>query len=190
VRAIAANLDAREALVHEHAVARAQLAVAIVGMREQHHAAFALCVVHHIFERRAAEGDQLTPLFAGKVGIDLRQHQDGIATAGRQLNAHKHAEVSKSPAGDAARHFGRGFAVGEQNGVETCGARSAHNVVDRSATRGTRVGMKINQHGKTPKKAGGGYHAAQVMSTIAPPRGPHRKRPRSRARFASGAHSP
>jgi hypothetical protein len=29
--------------------------------------------------------------------------------------------------------------------------------------------MKINQHGKTPKKARGGYHAAQVMSTIAPP---------------------
>jgi len=189
VRAVAANLDAREALVHKHTVARAQLAVAIVGMGEQHHAAFALCVVHDIFERRAAEGDQLTPLFAGQVGVDLGQHQDGIATAGRQLNAHKHAEVSKSPAGDAARRFGRGFAVGEQNGVEACGASSAHNVVDRSATRGTRVGMKINQHGKTPKKAGGGYHAAQVMSTIAPPQGAHRKRYRSRARFASGAHS-
>jgi hypothetical protein len=189
VRAVAANLDAREVLVHEHAVTRAELPVAIVGMREQHNAAFALRVGHNLFERRAAEGDQFTPFFAGKVGIDLGQHEDGIATAGRQLNAHKHAEVSKGPAGDATRHFGRGFAVGEQNGVEAGGASSAHNVVDRSATRGTRVGMKINQHGKTPKKAGGGYHAAQVMSTIAPPRGPHRKRPRSRARFASGAHS-
>ena len=190
VRAVAAHLDAREPLVHEHAVARAQLAVAVIGMREQHHAAFTLRVGHHIFERRTTEGNQLTPLFAGKVGVDLRQHQDGIATAGRQLNAHKHAEVSERAAGDATRHFGRGFAVREQNGVEAGGASSAHNVVDGSATRGTRVGMKINQHGKTPKKAGGGYHATQVMSTIAPPRGPHRKPPRSRARFASGAHSP
>ena len=187
VRTVAANFDARQALVHKHAVARAQLAVAIVGVGKQHHATFALCVGHHLFEGRATEGDQLTPLFARQVGINLRQHEDDITATGRQLDTDKDREVAKGAAGNATRNFGRGFAVCEQDGIETGSTSSAHDKVGRSATRGTRVGMKINQHGKTPRKAGGGYHATQVMSTFPPLRRPHRKPPRDRARFASGA---